>query len=246
MSKQIKKVGGFLGLSGPSTQGYGGPSGYSTPYSNVQDGRLMLDPSIRSLQDQGLNRANGIYGDVGQATDRFLTGSQGLRSMIEGSRGSYAQARVNPILERYASLRGRAQQDLGQRQIGGSSFGYNTMRDIESAAGREEGDARAIAERESFDSLRGLNQDDLGAVMGRASAQAGLNNENYQVAAARLQQELASLGLSQAQIQQHMTTWAQEQNNNIAGYTAQTGRIAAVGKIFNDATQKAGGGGWAG
>lgn len=230
MSKAIKSVtksvGGFLGISGPDTQAYGGPSNYYTPYSSVVGGQLTLDPSIRKLQDEGLNRTNAIYGDVGNATDRFI-------SSIRDNQNGYIAARVNPVLKQFGTLRDTTQQKLGMRGLSGSSFADQSMRNIATDAATAEGDARALATQE-------VNQDTLNAVFQRATLQAGLNNENYQVATARLQQELASLGLDASQIGQAMQAWAQNQQNYLTGYAAQSQRIGTIGKIFNDATSKGG------
>lgn len=227
MSKAIKKVSQTFGFSGPDTKEYGGPSNYYTPYSSVEGGRLTLDPSIRNLQDQGLNKMNSIYGDVGNATDRYIGSTQSLRDSIGGESGAFIQSRVNPILQRFGRLRDTTQQNLGQRGLSGSSFADQSMRNIETDASREEGDARVKANMEIISAQAGLDKDMLGSVFQKASLQAGLNNENYQVAAARLQQELASLGLDAGQIGQLMQAWQQNQSNYLTGFHLQSERMVA-------------------
>jgi hypothetical protein len=244
MSKQIKKVtnsvGTFLGLSGPKTQNYQGPTNFRTPFSSSIDGTVNLDPSIRSLQDKGLNQANSIYGDVGNATDRYLTQSSSLRDSLNTNNGAFIQARVNPITQRYGTLRASTQQNLNQRGLSGSSFYDQSMSNLNTDQGRDEGDARAQATMESIAAQSGIDQNSLNAVLQKATLQAGLNNENYQVATTRLQQELASLGLGAQQIQQAMNAWAQNQQNNLAGYGLQTNRIGTIGKTINDTFGKGG------
>lgn len=179
---------------------------------------------------------NAIYGDVGNATDRFI-------SNIRDNQSGYIAARVNPVLQRFGALRDTTQQKLGQRGLSGSSFYDQSMRNIETDASREEGDARALATMD-------VNRDELGAVFQRATLQAGLNNENYQVAQARLQQELASLGLSGQQIQQYMNAWEQNQQNYLTGFGLQSQRMVAKSQeeknrseAFKNFSSSSGGGG---
>jgi len=167
---------------------------------------------------------------------------------LNTNNGALIQARVNPVLRNFASLRGSTQQNLGDRGLSGSSFADQSMRNIETDASTAEGDARAIATQESLagragalsgisqtlSAQLGIDESTLNATFQKASMQAGLNNENYQVAATRLQQELASLGLSSQQIQQSINAWAQNQQNNLSGYLGQTGRIGTIGKIAGD------------
>jgi hypothetical protein len=187
MSKGIKSA--WKG----SDSGYGienrtGPTAYRTPYSSAVDGTVTLDPRIEQ------QRA-GAYGDFGAATSRFLGNNSGIRDSLAGNQGAFIQARVNPLLERFASLRGRVQQDMGQRGIGGSTFGYNTLRDLDTTASREEADARALATQETMGALRDVDADALSASQQYASF--GNDQANQ-----RLAQELQALGLGQSQIQQ--------------------------------------------
>ena len=209
---------------------YGGARNIRTAHSSLDNGALTLDPSIRTLQDKGLSNMQGIYGDIGSATDRFLTD-------LRGNQGAYMQARVNPVLQKFATLRGEQQQNLGLRKLGGSSFGEQSMRNLEMDATRSEGDARALATRETGDA-------ELGAIVQRAAIQAGLNGENYQVAAMRLQEELAGLGLSKAQIDQMMGQHNQFVNQTVQNYLAQTDRFNAwMGAVKSTWGSAAGGGG---
>lgn len=232
MSGAIKKIGNtagqFLGLKSPTTKPYGGPQNYYTPYSSSVNGNVTLDPSIRNLQDQGLNKSNAIYGDVGEATGRYLSNTNSLRDSLSGNTGAFIQSRVNPVLQNFESLRGRTRENIGLRGLSGSSFADQSMRNIETDASRAEGDARSQATMETISAQSGLDSNALQAVMQKATLQAGLNNENFQVASQRLQQELASLGLGSQQIQQFMSAWAQDQQNNLTGYSAQTQRISSL------------------
>lgn len=250
MSKAIKKVGSMdFWASAPHKNGvpeYGGPRDSYTANSSLESGRLTLDPSIRNLQDQGLNKMNSIYGDVGNATDRYIGSTQSLRDSIGGESGAFIQSRVNPILQRFGRLRDTTQQNLGQRGLSGSSFADQSMRNIETDASREEGDARAQANMEIIAAQSGLDSNVLSAAMQRATLQAGLNNENYQVAAARLQEELAGLGLSQAQIQQAMGQFNQGVNQVINNSLAQDNRFNTWMNGFKTFSSIAGGSGGGG
>lgn len=218
MGGSFKKLGEHMGVIRPKTKGYGGPRNVSTKYSSMGDGVVRLDPSIRRLQDEGLNRTNAIYGDVGNATSRYLTNMGSLRDSFTGNQNAYMKARINPVLEKFSSLRGKVQQDMGLRGIGGSSFGYGTMRDIESQASREEADARALAERESFDALSSINQNEISAAFANAQTLAGLNSENYDVAKSRLAEELSALGLGKEQISQAVGIWDAQSNRDQKAY----------------------------
>lgn len=227
MSKAIKQFSQVHGFSGPDTKEYGGPTNYSTPFSSVVNGRTSLDPSIRNLQDEGLNRTNAIYGDVGNATDRYIGNTQSLRDSLSGNAGAYMQARVNPVLQRFGTLRSQTQQDLGRRGLSGSSFQTQAMTNVDRDAATAEADARAQATMETIAAQSGLDTNMLSAAMQRATLQAGLNNENYQVASARLQQELASLGLDAGQINQAIQTWQANQQNYLTGFHLQSERMVA-------------------
>ena len=190
--------------TGRSSWRYGAGSGY---------GELTLDPSINRLQDEALGKFAGIYGDIGQSTDRFLNQSSSLRSRFLGNEGAYMNARVNPIRERFGNLRAQVQQDLGRRGLSGSSFMTGSLRDIDTQAGIQEGDARALAINEAAQFENQLNTQELEALNQAAANRARVTGETLEIARARLAQEMGilSLGTNQ-QGSQSGTQWGAKAN----------------------------------
>ena len=170
-----------------------------TGNSSYSGTKFTLDPSIRRLQDEALGRYAGIYGDVGQNTDRFLTNSKSLRDRFLGNQGDYVNARVNPIRDRFANLRSQVQQDLGRRGISGSSFMTGSLRDLDTEAGIQEGNARALATNEAAQFENQLNAQELDALNQAAANRARLTGESVEIARMRLAQEMGifSIGTEQ-------------------------------------------------
>ncbi len=146
---------------------------FSTPYSNLTNGRLSMDPSIRQLQDEGL----GTY----------LSRSDETRNRFLGNDAAYTRARLNPLREQLATRRGELGRSIGLRGLAGSSFGEQALTNFDIDSSRAIGDAGAIAERENLQAITGLDSARLQAMM-------GLSQD-------RFNQELAGLGLSAQQIQ---------------------------------------------
>lgn len=194
------------------TENRTGPTNYYTPYSSAVGGNTTIDPSVRGIQNDFLRRNMSLYGDVGGATDKYLSANQSLRDAYGANNGAYVQARVNPVLQRFGALQAQTQQSLGQRGLSGSSFQDQAMRNIQLDASLAEGDARALATNESFNAMRGLNSDDLGAMFQRIQGQSALNGESNQIAQQRFAQEMAGLGMSQQQIQQMINEFQNQQD----------------------------------
>lgn len=185
------KLGGSKGRSTSTTKPYFNDTGYST----IKGRKITLDPSIRKLQDEALGNYASIYGDVGNSTNRFLTQSSALRDKFAGNEGAFMNARVNPVKQATASTLGRVQQDLGRRRVGGSSFAYGTLRDIQTQGAREEGDAAALATGDIANFENTLNTQELQALNQKAQALASITGENVQMARDRLLREMQALGL---------------------------------------------------
>lgn len=168
-----------------------------TGYSSISGTSIRLDPSIRRIQDRAMGDYASIYGDVGNATDRFLTQSSDLRGRYGGNAGAFMTARTNPVTERFSNLRGQVQQNLGRRNLSGSSFQTQSLRDIDTIAAREEGDARALATQELAGFEASLNAQELTALNQKAAIRAQITGESLEVAKARLLQELSAFGLGQ-------------------------------------------------
>jgi hypothetical protein len=187
-----------LGSSKSSAKGSSSsrPGFTNTGYSSINGNTISIDPSIRKIQDDALGNYASIYGDVGNATNRFLTQTNSLRDKYLGNEGAFMQARVNPVKQATASIYGAAQQDMGRRRVGGSSFGYSTLRDIETQGAREEADARALATNDIAGFLNTLNAQELQALNQQAQLRAQMTGESLQGARDRLLQEMQSFGLS--------------------------------------------------
>lgn len=190
---------------------YRGNRDYSTAHSSVRNGQVYMDPSIRNIQDQTLQRSNALYGDIGNASSEYTKNLRGIGKEFEGNNAGYIQARVNPILQQSALRKGEMQRGHGMRNMGGSSFANQDMNNLSSETARAESDARALGTRENLDTRRGIEGDIYGGIRDRIGTQAGLNQENNEVAKARLQEELAALGLSKDQIEQEMKMFEAEQ-----------------------------------
>lgn len=166
-----------------------------TGFSTTNGRSVRLDPSIRGIQDSALQNYAGLYGDFGNATDRFLTQSKGLRDSYLGNQGVLMESRLRPIREQYNQLYSNTQQDLGRRGVGGSSFGYNTLRDIRSEQALREGDVRAETTAQMAELENTLNNQELQALTSAAQQRAQVTGETLEVAKARLAQEMGLLGL---------------------------------------------------
>ena len=167
----------------------------NTGFSNISGNSIRLDPSIRRLQDEALGRNTAIYGDIGQATDRFLSNTKSLRDRFLGNQGAFMNARLNPIKQRFSMLRDQTQQGLGQRGLSGSTFMNEALTNVDTTAGRELGDAGALATQEMATFESGLNAQELQAFNQKASMFAELNGVSLEVAKARLIQELETFKL---------------------------------------------------
>lgn len=190
-----------FGRKKQSQSGSSKPFFKSTGYSSYNGKKFTLDPSIRRMQDTASQKYASIYGDVGQATDRFLTQNKSLRDRFMGDSGSFMESRLRPVRERFNSLRGEVQQNLGQRGLSGSSFQNNALSDIDKEASMAEGDALAQANQERFMSEAGLNESELNALNQSAAQRAALTGETLEVARMRLAQEMGIFGLGTNQKQ---------------------------------------------
>jgi hypothetical protein len=245
MSKAFRRIGtalgGPLGRKG-DVPAYGGPQNYYTGNSSLVGGNLSLDPSIRDLQNNALNRSNAIFGDIGNATSRYLTQNQSLRDSLNANNGAFIQARVDPITRQFGTLRASTQENLGRRGLSGSSFYDQSMNNLATDQGLAEGDARANATMESIAAQSGLDQGALSAAFQRATSQSQQNNESYAVAQQRLMGELAALGLDKDQIAQMMKQFSDQQAAELANYNALTNRLG-VALSFGSKTMGSSGGG---
>lgn len=181
------------------TEGQSSPFFRDTGYSSFDPGsrRFTLDPSIRGMEDTATQNYAGLYGDFGNAADRFLNQSSGLRSRMFGNQGGYLNAVLSPIRERFSRLRGETQQNLGLRGLSGSTFQNDALRDIDTQASREEANTTALANQDMIRMEAGLNESELNALNQAAAQRAAITGETMEVARARAARELGIFGLGQ-------------------------------------------------
>ena len=185
-----------LGLGLGKSRGRSSISG-TTGFSFTHKGQTRLDPSIRAIQEEVLGNLRGLRGFTTENLNDFLSRSRGLRQRFEGNRGALLQARINPVLQANAQRLGGLQQNLGQRRLGGSSFGNIALGDEASRSGRQLGEATALGEMETLQALTGLDQDTINSVFQNAQIQAMLNGESMEIARQRAMIELQALGLGE-------------------------------------------------
>lgn len=178
----------------------------STRYSSYADNKLKLDPTIRTLQEEALGRSRGLMGNLSQGTSDYLTRSMDIRNRLMGGESQFRQARVNPIIQAGAERRGQLQENIGARQIAGSSFADQALSNLDFDTARQIGDASALADAESLQAVTGLDKDMLNAIIGRVQVEANINGWTTDVAQQRLQQELSSFGLGTSQTGKAKTT----------------------------------------
>lgn len=148
-------------------------------------GTLDFDPRISGLRDQSLGT---FQGGAQEALGQF----GGLRRRVEDSAFGLEAARVSPILREAALQQGAIRQDLGRRNLGGSSFLDQALgRSAQQFAGRE-GEARSLAQQDIVNILSQLTQGGFGVSKGLA----GFEN---QIAQQRLAQDLAGLEFGKGQ-----------------------------------------------
>src|SRR4030065_751834 len=114
--KRLSNVFGREGTDPDYAAGeYAGPKNYYTQFSSLEDGRLKLDPSIRSLQETALKRTGEGLGD-------YLTRSGDIRNRFLGNQSAARQALLKPLRSRRAQRRGEIQPPTSLRGITGSSY----------------------------------------------------------------------------------------------------------------------------
>lgn len=169
---------------------YEGPKDWRTRYSSAIDGNVMIDPSIRGLQEEGLTKnRSGLETYLGQNAD--------LRQRYLGNQSAFRSARIDPLQRQFAQRRSELQQGIGLRGLGGSSFGDQALTGFDVDSQRAIGEAGAQAEMEDLQAISGLDQDRFSAIMETSGF-------DLNVAAMRLQEELSALGLGQEQINQRL------------------------------------------
>lgn len=165
-----------------------------TQYSSVRDGgRVFLDPSIRSLEDIGINTATSGQAGLSRATGSFGSNMGELRAKLFSNMDPYMTARVDPFLQAQARDTGIATQNLSRRGLTGSSFADQTLRSINQDYGRQIADQRALATNESINQASNIDQLILQANQAEANGDIALAEYLRSIAMRRSQTEGALL-----------------------------------------------------
>lgn len=199
--------------SNAASMGTGGTTNYGSRIT--PDGHMRyttIDPRIRALREQSLQRLPGYRSSL---TDAYSTLQPGLQEARQGFQSNYQslmsnqnpfiQARVNPLLQRAAAQRGSLQRSMTNRGLGGSSFYSQSLGNFERDLAGAEGDQRSLATQEALTAQRqalsdmvGIDSQIYNSALSSIQALQGLDATEREVAAANLAQELSALGLSQA------------------------------------------------
>jgi len=155
--------------------------------------RVILDPTIYGIQDQGIDSVGAGRQSLGEAVGRFGGSLGELKSQLFTNQDPFTQARVAPTEERFGRERGALTQDVDRRGLGGSSFGQQALTSQATEQTRELGNQRALAVQESINT--GLTVDQMLLESATLEAQGRLEEANYLrgVAADRAQTEVSLL-----------------------------------------------------
>lgn len=200
---------------------------------NPGAGTSFIDPSIRALRESSLTGIPGYKAQYGAALGQLNSGLGGVLGQLQSNQNPYIQARVNPLLQQQAKDQGALQQSNVLRGISGSSFADQSMTNLNTDYGRAIGDAGALATQESLGGQTGIMGNLYAANVGNIGQQYGMDQQYANVANQNLQQELAALGLSQADIGSILGAGAQANQANQA-YIGQVGSsLGALGTAFS-------------
>lgn len=203
-----------FGTAGRKQNPYGGYA--RTGYSTAIGGKVKIDPSIRAIQDRGLGNINELYGQTGAYGDELIGNTRSLRNRFLGNQSDYAESQMNPLRQQIATRRGEVQRSIGNRGLGGSSFGEQSITSFDTESQRALQDASANVEMQQLQALTGIDAQLTQQMFGKISTQAQLNGESQAIVQARLKQELSALGLGQAQQEVMMKAFEEWQAREIA------------------------------
>ncbi len=160
-------------------------------------GYTSIDPNIRALREQTLQNLPGYRNTINDAYGTLGNNLFDIRNQFASNSNPYVQARVDPVLQQGAQARGNLIQGLNRRNIFGPLY-QQSLNTFESDLGRQVGDAGALATNDQLQALLGIDTTRYNAALSSVQALQGLDQAQQSVAAQNLAQELAALGLSQA------------------------------------------------
>ena len=189
--------------------GLGGGHGKRNPYfassistgnSSLSGGQVIIDPSIRAIQDKGLGRIDEQYAQTGAYGDELIGNTRSLRNRFLGNQSAYADAQMNPLRQQVSERRGELERSNSLRGVSGSSFGDQSRTSFDTESQRALQDASANVEMQQLQALTGIDAQMTQQMFGKISTQMQLNGMSLDVAKERLKQELGALGLGLEQI----------------------------------------------
>jgi hypothetical protein len=162
-------------------------------------GWVNIDPTIRQIRRQTLQNLPMYRQTITGASDLYGGELAGLKNEFAGNQNAFINARVNPLRAQIEQGRGNLTQGLARRDIFGS-LSAQAMGNYDAATQRELGDQTAFATNEALQARQSLSGMDFNRALSSVQALQGLDQAQQAVVAQDLQQELASLGLGQADI----------------------------------------------
>ncbi len=201
-------------------------------FVHPRTGEVNLDPSIRGLQQQSLSYIPGYQNQLQSNFGNYSQGLGGILSGLQGNQNAYIQARQAPLQQAYAQQSGALQQGNVNRGIAGSSFGNQSLTNLGTDYGTAIGNAGALGMNDSLNAQSGLYGNLYNAGTQNVSGQSALTNQYNQAGQQNLQQELASLGLSQANIQGVLGAGDLSATANQNYMTGLGGSLGALGSAF--------------
>ena len=137
-------------------------------------------------------------------SDRTMNQYDDLYKELQSNSNPFIQARVDPLRASIAQNRGELQRGQGLRGVGGSSFANDELSKFDFTANRELGNATSTATQEALgartNTLGSIGNLNTSTLAGNSQVSNNLNTLNTNrntVARDRINQELASLGLSE-------------------------------------------------
>lgn len=171
---------------------------------NPGAGTSFIDPSIRSMREQSISNVPNYQSILRGQLGETMSGLGQTRRRFDDLYGqTNDNAFMDPILQNLALQRGRLERGLTERGLGGSSFYSQALGNFESAAAPGIAQARQQGVQARQNILSDIGDTDvqsLNAAGQGVSQLQNLDNLYASVAGQNLQQELSSLGLSQADI----------------------------------------------
>lgn len=191
-------------------------------YVSPGEGISFIDPRIRAMREKALQNLPLMRSQLESQIGSTVGGLEKSKGNLQGIYEQYdPNTFVNPLMQRLAMRRGELSTSLGSRDLGGSSFYSQGLGNLESAAAPGIAAARSqglAGQAALTGQIADLDQQILAARSSGTAKLQNLDNLYASIAGQNLQQELAALGLSQADIgaiigaSQQAGQFAQNQN----------------------------------